>query len=89
MIIAFRAESETGSHFCKNQCHYINWCCDDFYFSLVKEFFVMIHNSGKLMKQFSQLEKLPDGYMDISMRGDELAVAGFYDKKLLLFKVIW
>ena len=89
MIIAFSAESETGSHFCKNRCHYINWCCDHFYFFSVNEFFVMIHISGKLLKQFGELEKLPNFFEDISMRGDELAVAGWADKKLLLFKVVW
>ena len=32
-------------------------------------------------------DNLPDYYMKISVRGDELAVAGWADKKLLLFSL--
>lgn len=40
------------------------------------------------MKQYL-LDRLPSHYEDISVRGDELAVAGWGENKLILFKIVW
>ena len=40
------------------------------------------------MKEMKVAE-LPDDYCDISIRGNELAVAGWNTKKLLLFKITY
>ena len=42
--------------------------------------------SGRKLKE-SRHDKLPDHYEDISVRDDEIAVAGWDDKKLLLFSM--
>ena len=36
-----------------------------------------------------RVDELPDEYDDISIKGDELAVAGNEAKSLLLFKIVY
>ena len=47
------------------------------------------HFSGRKLRELRH-DNLPDDYEDISVRDDELAVAGFNDNKLLLFRLkVW
>ena len=59
------------------------------YWHLIANIHVILmlkHFSGRKLRELRH-DNLPDHCGDISVRDDELAVAGFKDKKLLLFSM--